>query len=190
MTSEKHLATEYRLSKETILEALAMLSDYFKQRDAQGEISVFGGTAMLLAFDARETTRDIDAIFRPSTLFRDAAKNIAEAHDFPENWLNDGVKGFVSSAGDFTSEGLPQFSHLRIVRPTADYLLAMKCLAARDSGYGTDRDKQDVKILINHLRLKTAEEIFNIIEKYYPRAQIRVKTKFFVQEIMQELSAA
>ena len=101
--------------------------------------------------------------------------------------MNDGVKGFVSAAGDFTSEGLPQFSHLRITRPTAEYLLAMKCLAARDSGYGTDGDKKDVKTLIHHLELKTSEEIFGVVEKYYPRTQITVKTKFFVEEIMQEI---
>ena len=187
MSSEKYLTPEYKLSKETIFKALEALSDYFKQHGAQGEICIFGGTAMLLAFDAREMTRDVDAIFQPTGLFRDAAKKIGETHDLPEHWLNDGVKGFVSSSGDFTSEGLPQFSHLRITRPTAQYLLAMKCLAARESGYGTDGDKKDVKTLINHLGLKTAEEILNIVEKYYPLAQITVKTKFFVEEIIQEI---
>ncbi len=187
MSSEKYLTPEYKLSKKTILRALEALSDYFKQHGAQGEICIFGGTAMLLAFDAREMTRDVDAIFQPSELFRDAAKKIGETHDLPEHWLNDGVKGFVSAAGDFTSEGLPQFSHLRITRPTAEYLLAMKCLAARDSGYGTDGDKKDVKTLIHHLELKTSEEIFGVVEKYYPRTQITVKTKFFVEEIMQEI---
>ena len=189
MFSEKYLTPEYKLNKETIFKALEALSDYFKQHGAQGEICIFGGTAMLLAFDARETTRDVDAIFQPSGLFRDAAKKISETHHLPENWLNDGVKGFISSLGNFTSEGLPQFSHLRITRPTAEYLLAMKCLAARDSGYGTDGDQKDVEMLIKHLGLKTSEEVFNVVEKYYPLAQITVKTKFFVEEIMQAISS-
>lgn len=187
MSSEKYLTPEYKLSKEAILKALEALSDYFKQHGAQGEICIFGGTAMLLAFDAREMTRDVDAIFQPSGLFRDAAKKIGETHHLPEHWLNDGVKGFISSAGDFTSEGLPQFSHLRITRPTAEYLLAMKCLAARGSGYDTDGDKNDVKTLVNHLGLKICEDVFKIVEKYYPQQRITVKTKFFVEEIIQEI---
>lgn len=181
-------SSEYKLSKENILKALQALSDYFKEKDSQGEICIFGETVMLLAFDARETTRDVDAVFRPSELFRDAAKKIRETLQLPEHWLNDGVKGFVSSSGDFTSEGLPQFSHLRITRPTASYLLAMKCLAARDGGYGTDGDKKDVITLISHLQLKTTEEVFKIIEKYYPQERIAVKTKFFVEEVIQEIS--
>jgi hypothetical protein len=188
MSSGKHLAPEYKLNKETILKALEGLSDYFKEHGAQGEICIFGGTAMLLAFDAREMTRDVDAIFQPSELFCDAAKKMSKTHHLPEHWLNDGVKGFVSSVADFTREGLPQFSHLRIMRPTAQYLLAMKCLAARDSGYGTDGDKKDVMALITHLQLQTAEEIFKIIENYYPQERIGVKTKFFIEEIIQEVS--
>jgi len=61
-------------------------------------------------------------------------------------------------------------------------------MSARDSGYGTDGDKKDVMTLIAHLSLKTAEEIFKIIEKYYPHERIAVKTKFFVEEIIQEIS--
>lgn len=188
MSAEKYLTPEYKLNKEAILKALEALSDYFKQHEAQGEICIFGGTAMLLAFDAREMTRDVDAVFRPSSLFRQAAVEIAFSNNLPEHWLNDGVKGFISSVGDFTSEGLPQFSHLRITRPTAEYLLAMKCLAARDSGYGTDGDKKDVMTLIAHLQLQTVEAVFKIIERYYPQERIAVKTKFFVEEIMQEVS--
>lgn len=63
----------------------------------------------------------------------------------------------------------------------------MKCLAARDSGYGTDGDKKDVMTLLAHLQLKTAEEVFKIIEKYYPQERIAVKRKFFVEEVIQEI---
>lgn len=73
--------SKYKLSKENILKALQALSDYFKEQDSQGEICIFRGTVMLLAFDAREMTRDVDAVFRPSTLFRDAAKKLARRYN-------------------------------------------------------------------------------------------------------------
>ena len=86
---------------------------------------------MVLAFNARLSTRDVDAVFQPTALMRDLSAKVAAEIGLPENWLNDGVKGFQSANPALTSEALPQFSHLRLLRPTADYLLAMKCLAAR-----------------------------------------------------------
>lgn len=53
------------LSKEQILKYLEILSDEIGKEDLKGEILVFGGAAMVLAFNARPSTKDIDAIFQP-----------------------------------------------------------------------------------------------------------------------------
>src|SRR5438046_3165351 len=74
-------------------------------------------------------------------------------------WLNDGVKGFLSSRAELVSGGLPQFSHLRLTRPTERYLLAMKCLAARAGGLETQGDKDDIEFLARRLGLRSAEEV-------------------------------
>jgi hypothetical protein len=63
----------------------------------------------------------------------------------PANWLNDGVKGFVSNTPDHVPDDLPQFPHLRVIRPSARYLLAMKCIAARVEGYDHPGDKKDAR---------------------------------------------
>lgn len=142
---------------------------------------------MILAFDARESTRDVDAVFVPKTEIYQEAAIIAEEMNLPILWLNDGVKGFVSLEGDVTTEGMPQWENLRILRPTTRYLLAMKCMAARVAEYDTVGDKNDIIHLCNDLGISSAEEVLNLVEDYYPVSRIPVKTQFFIQEIIEEI---
>jgi hypothetical protein len=97
------------LTREAIMAALQALSDELGKRGVSGEICLFGGTAMVLAFSARVATRDVDAIFQPTRLVREIAREIAEDQGLPATWLNDGVKGFVSTQHEVTAGNLPQF---------------------------------------------------------------------------------
>src|SRR5580692_2402103 len=81
------------LSKETILKAFGALSDELLERDVKGELCIFGGTVMVLAFASRLATKDVDAIFQPAAIVREVAASIAAENDLPEDWLNDAVKG-------------------------------------------------------------------------------------------------
>lgn len=175
-----------KLDRQTIEAALAALNARLEAAGAIGEICIFGGSAMVLAFDAREATRDVDAVFCPPELFRRAAAEIADELGLPADWLNDGVKGFVSSVQDHVVDDMPQFSHLRVIRPSASYLLAMKCLAARVEGYDTRGDAEDVRCLVKHLGLRTAEQVLEIVGRYYPPERVAVQTRYFVEEVMQE----
>lgn len=173
-----------------IRSALARLNDKLAARDATGELCLFGGAVMALVFDARQSTRDVDATMRPKRELAEAASDVAEEFDLPLHWLNDGVKGFVSPEGQLTEEGVPQFSHLRILRPTAEYLLAMKCLAARSDIFDDSQDRGDVLALLRHLNLKDAASILAIVQQFYPESQLSVKTRYFVEEVAQQLKAA
>jgi hypothetical protein len=175
------------LSKPTILSALSLLNHGLAQEGIIGELCLFGGAAMMLAFDARESTRDIDGIFVPKQKFASLVSVVGTELGLPENWLNDGVKGFVSPHGEFTDAGLPQYSHLRLLRPTASYLLAMKCLAARVGGYDTAGDTGDVLMLCRHLQLNEAKEILAVVSHFYPDTFVPVKTRFFVEELFPNL---
>jgi len=57
-------------------------------------------------------------------------------------------------------------SHLRVWTPEAKYMLAMKCISAR---WDTS-DRDDVLFLIRHLKLKSPEAVFKIIEHYYEKS--------------------
>ncbi len=171
------------LSKEVILDALARLNDALKNRDVRGELCLFGGAVMVLAFQARPSTQDVDAIFRPTAEFRQAAEEVRQEKGLPENWLNDGVKGWVSEHGETTGAGLPQFSHLHLTMPTASYLLAMKALAARAAGPEGSGDRSDIITLIRHLGLTSPDAVFAIIGRYYPSQRVLPKTEYLIREI-------
>jgi len=85
------------LTSETILRALGSLSAELGRQGVTGELCLFGGTVMLLAFTARLSTKDVDALFQPASLIRSLARSISEEQQLPVDWLNDGVKGFCLS---------------------------------------------------------------------------------------------
>ena len=83
---------------------------------------------MLLAYDSRTITKDVDAVIRPSDAGIRLARAVSGEMDLPEDWLNDQVKMFVAP-----KEGLRELPlevpGLAVTVPTASYLLAMKALA-------------------------------------------------------------
>ena len=54
------------LNRETILEALRQLSERLQVREVVGEINLLSGTALVLGFQARQSTKDVDAISHQS----------------------------------------------------------------------------------------------------------------------------
>ena len=158
---------------------LSELNDELKERGIKGEISLFGGAVMVLEFNARIATKDVDAVFYPTPEIRAAAKRIAERHGLSETWLNDGVKGYVV---EHSRNVLYHWSNLTVFSPAPDYLLAMKALAARA---GT-QDEDDVLTILKSLGLKTADEVFQILEKYYPKQQIPPRTQYFIEGLLEK----
>ena len=177
-----------KLSREQIMAALRRLDELLREKGVIGELCVFGGAAMVLAFDARESTRDVDAIFVPKDDVLALAKRVAKEFDLRWDWLNDGVKGFVSNLGEVTADGMPKLGNLRIMRPTTEYLLAMKCLASRVEDYSHQGDKADVITLIRQLGITESSTVCDLVCKYYKETLLPPKIRFFIEEIVGELN--
>jgi hypothetical protein len=158
---------------------LTELNEELRLMDIKGEVSLYGGAVMVLAFKARVATKDVDAIFHPTSEIRAAAARIAQRHGLAEGWLNDGVKGYVVQHSKNVLFHLP---NLVVFIPEPDYLLAMKALAARVQ----TEDEGDVRTLLRELELESAESVFDIIERYYPKQQIPPRTRYFIQGIFDE----
>jgi len=167
------------LDRAKILRLFEALNEELEKQGEIGEICLCGGAVMCLVFDARESTKDVDAIFRPTKKIREASAKVARELGVPEDWLNDAAKGFFMS--EPSKVPVLDLSHLRVTAPSADYMLAMKCISAR---FDTS-DADDVRFLIKHLKLEASTEVFHIVEKYYPRQQIPPKTQFLVEELLQ-----
>jgi hypothetical protein len=187
MPEDESKHTQSSLSREAILKAFQEMSDELARRGASGELCLFGGTVMVLAFAARLSTKDVDAIFQPAQLIREVARTVGEANGFPENWLNDAAKGFVSRRHETIQGSLPQFSNLRLTMPTPEYLLAMKCMASRIGAIESEtHDVSDIVFLIRHLKLKSPNDVMDIVAAYYPKNQIPVKAQFLVEGLFEE----
>jgi len=173
------------LPKPVIIEALVALDDECAARGITGELCIYGGAGMVLVFDARESTRDVDAVFKPKTEIREAARIVSQKLELPADWLNDGVKGFLSENESFSRFSIPELdalSNLRVLWPSPEYILAMKCMAARIDDTATDR--ADVLFLIQKLSLKSAGEVLEIVERFFPKDRIHIKTVYFIEEIL------
>lgn len=181
------MSQQSNLSREAILDAFQKMSDELAREGTTGEICLFGGTVMVLAFAARPSTKDIDAIFQPVQAIRRIAKSIGQERDFSENWFNDAAKGFVSSHHETITGNLPQFPNLRLTMPTPEYLLAMKCMASRIGAVQADPDDvKDIIFLIRHLKLKNADEVMELVAAYYPPERIPIKSQYLVDGLFAE----
>jgi hypothetical protein len=170
-----------RLNKKQIDKLLRALNEELGKMDVNSELYLVGGAVMCLAFTARPSTQDIDAIFVPSAEVRAAAKRVALQLGVKEDWLNDGVKGFLSQKGEF--EPYLELSHLQVFVAKAEYLLAMKCLAMR---IGEEfRDIEDVRYLLRHLDIETYSKALEVIGKYYPSDKFPTKARYVLQELLQ-----
>ena len=152
-----------------------------------GELCLFGGSVMVLAYAARVATKDVDALFQPASVIRDIAVQIGASRSLPDDWLNDGVKGYLSARHEVTAGDLPQFPSLKLTMPVPEYLLAMKCLAARIGGAaGEPSDVGDIRTLIDQLKIKTPGDVLDLVARYYPAGRIPVKTQYLIEGMFEE----
>lgn len=168
------------MRQEQIIQAFRALDEELGRAGVKGEVGVVGGAAMVLAFNARESTRDVDAVFLPSNTIREAAERVAARLHLPRDWLNDGAKSFMPADTQPRSV-LLDLPHLSVWLPPPAYLLAMKAIAAR---YDSN-DANDLRTLIRHLDLRKVEQVLEVVEHYYPRNQIPPKTQFFLEELFE-----
>jgi hypothetical protein len=168
------------LTDRDIRRLFGLLNDELRRTGTEGELFLVGGAVMCLAYAARPSTQDVDALFRPARQVREAAGRVAVQAGVRPDWLNDGVKGFLSERGEFRA--FLELDHLRIMVAQPEYLLAMKCLALRIGAESHDED--DVRYLLRHLDIGTYEQAIAIITRFYPLERFPQKTLYALGELL------
>jgi hypothetical protein len=157
-----------------------LLNEELGRSGTHGELFLVGGAVMCLAYATRPSTQDVDGLFRPATQVREAAARVAARAKVRADWLNDGVKAFMSAQGDFAP--FLELDHLRIMVALPEYLLAMKCMAMR---IGAEfHDEEDVRYLLRHLEIRDYEQAVAVITKYYPLQLFPQKTLHALAELL------
>lgn len=176
------------LDKECILRGLRKIDARAKEAGIVVDLAIYGGAALAIAFDIRSATRDVDVVIRGNPNFvRDAAAAVGEEEGWPDQWFNDGVKGFISANEQMNlMETFEASSNggLRIYTPTPEYLFAMKCMAMRPAGLGGSHDIADIVALAAEANIADAGAALSLVEAFYPASQIPPKVRFGIEEIM------
>lgn len=171
---------EAKLTKPEIERRFGLLNEELEREGIEGEVYRVGGAVMCLALEARASTRDVDAFFRPSGAIRAAAARVAARAGGPDDWLNDAVKGYLGTRGEY--DPWLELSHLRVFVARPEYLLAMKCASMRLGEEFHDLD--DVRYLLRYLNVAAPEEALEIVTRYFSEAQLPAKTRFALEELL------
>src|ERR1700733_773002 len=83
------------LNRDEMQSALAELADRLNARNVKARIYLVGGAVMVLAFDARFTTGDIDGAMYPSDDVLVVAAEIGKRRGLGAEWLNNSASQFI-----------------------------------------------------------------------------------------------
>jgi hypothetical protein len=185
------MAQEAGFTRDDLEQAFAALGEKARAAGKIVEIAVDGGSALVLIMPGRSATKDVDAVIDGDTSWvRRAAAELAEERGWPPDWLNDGVKGWLSARDKdpeakslFKSYPSEEAPGLRVMVAAPAYLFAMKCLAMRIGGVDATRDRSDIEALAGELGISTAAQALNLVSRYYPAERISAKTRFGIEEL-------
>lgn len=143
---------------------------------------------MLLAYNSRMATKDIDALLKPREEGERLASLVAGEMDLPDNWLNQDVVQFVSPTGEQKRRlmKIEAETGLIVHVPTARYLLAMKALACRRPIGAYQGDMEDLRFLIKKMEIRSVEQIQEIVDAFYPDDVLPEHDRELLQSLIKE----
>jgi len=177
------------LTKAEIVAALNRISELAAAEGVRLEMTLYGGAVMLLAYDARDVTKDVDAIIHPPEVGRRLVAKVARERGLAEDWLNDNVRLFVSTKEAKNELPLPNVlrAGLHITRPTAKYLLAMKVMASRKPLPGYAGDYHDIETLLRVTKIKSVDAVATVVEAFFPDTVLPEATQLAITEILEKI---
>lgn len=172
------------LNRQDIETALRRLGELAALENETVRVVVVGGAAMVLGYNARQATHDVDGVFLEPPLCsvtRQWISQVASEKSWPDDWFNDAAKGFMVGLSFgrllFTASGI------EVWQPQPEQLLAMKLGAWRD-----DVDVADAICLLRELwETGRRDEIWAQVEAFLTPGR-ELKAKYAFDNLWEELS--
>lgn len=161
------------------------------------DVAVYGGSCLMLVSNFRIATADVDAVAAPDDqgFLDDAARAVAARRGWPRDWLNDGVRTYLSPLVDgleqhalFRTYPGEETPGLRVFVPTAEYMLAMKLMALRLDPGGGRNDLEDILNLMRVTGLAEKGDILRFASRFYPEARASGRLALAVDHLWSEHS--
>jgi hypothetical protein len=159
------------------------------------DLALYGGSCLTLVSNFRVGSEDVDAVAIVDQDFIDrAARTVAGRHGWPMDWINDGVRTYLSPAvaghdshelfATYPDESRPG---LRVYVPNAHYMLAMKLMALRIEP--AEKDFEDILNLLSVVGIKDKAEIVEFAAEFYPEARVSGKLRLALDQLWQAYQA-
>lgn len=174
------------LDKAKLLAIFDYLNERLKENLLQLELTVYGGSVMTMVYDNRPATKDIDCVINTTNiiLLENILDNTRFVFDLPEGWINEEIKEPLQAMLKEDKEIYRAYSNLKIHKPIAGQMLAMKILAARPE---PAKDFMDAQLLCRDLNITTKAQLLNIVTEYVPRTLLGERQVNFIKYLGEDL---
>jgi hypothetical protein len=132
-------------------------------------------------------TKDIDAIFHPPEVVAPFIAQVARELGLPEDWMNSGVESFAARHEERIAFAQLQIPGLTVTRPSAKYLLAMKCRAGRLPTPFRAGDMADIAFLLRELSIRSITEVDAITAEFYGTPALEPGKRWLVEQLLLEV---
>jgi hypothetical protein len=191
------LAEPTPLDRTKIEEAFRLMGQYLLDRRALGEIVIYGGSAILLQFDWRKLSMDVDARIISATnhgLVVEAMHYAANRLGLHSSWLNESVAMYARRGEENadrvfvgTYPSAERFG-LRVMAAKPSYILAMK-LGALERVTIDDRDYQDAINLGAECGVTTVDGLRDIFRKYFAEEELSFSAELRLRDLANAIKA-
>ena len=174
------------LDKNKLLQIFAYLNERLKENQLQLEITIYGGSIMTMVYDNRPATKDIDCVFNETNfkLLENILNLTKYTFNLSDGWINEEVKEPLKTILKEDKEAYKTYSNLKILKPKAEQLLAMKVLAARPE---PAKDFFDAYILCKDLNITTKNRLLEVVSSYIPLAILGERQINFIKYLGKDL---
>ena len=180
----------FNFKKENIDTYLFELSKSLKRkigRDKKIEIIIVGGGSILINYDFRSGSNDIDAFYEYD-ITKEAINEVADKYNLPNDWLNNDFIKTKSYSPKIVQYSLfyKTFSNILEVRTISkEYLLAMKLMSFRQY----KNDLSDIVSIINEERKRNNFIDFKkinqaVINLYDDWSKFPTGAKEFIEKVL------
>ena len=170
------------LNRDEMESALAELADRLNARNVKAKIYLVGGAVMVLAFDARFSTGDIDGAMYPTDDVLAVAAEIGERRGLGAEWLNNSASQFIPAFKEPDWQPILKSGNVEIVAADERSMLAMKMRAGRGS-----RDRLDISFLVRRCGVTTVAEARDLYEEYFPEDPLPERALPLLDEAIEAL---
>ena len=163
-----------------LMEAFRTMDELLADRGLVCSVYEFGGAAMVLAFDERQSTRDVDSRYTSTAPVEEVVGEVARRLRLPRSWLTEQATAYLPRKGDAAATTVYDTRNLQVSRASARHLLAMKAAAAR-----RQRDLEDIRLLAAAVGITTVEGVVAVHDQVLPDDPLDQERLARIQEALE-----